>query len=138
MVETSVSIDIPDLFEYRQDVPYEKVPWQVWHRTKKIYLCTLKYKVMNELKIETSSVIPVIDHKQKIEPTKYREPQVEYYSKKGMSLLEMIMIRWKISGNEGGCEYSFHDYVVKRYTSQNHIQIEAIIQVASRIINDNV
>ena len=93
---------------------------------------------MNELKIETSSVILVIDHKQKIEPTKYREPQVEYYSKKGMSLLEMIIMRWKISVNEGGCEYSFHDYVVKRYTSQNHIQIEAIIQVASRIINYNV
>ena len=36
MVDTSVSIDIPDLFEYCQDVPYEEVPWQVWYRTKKI------------------------------------------------------------------------------------------------------
>ena len=54
-----------------------------------------------------------------------------------MGLLRIIMTRWKIRDNEAGYEYSFHDYVVKGHTSQNHIQIGAIIQLVSRIIHDN-
>ena len=49
--------------------------------------------IMNELKNVNSSVILVIDHTQKIESTRYKETQVEYYGKKGMSLLGTTMIR---------------------------------------------
>ena len=49
--------------------------------------------IMNELKNDSSSVILVIGHKQKIEPMRYRETQVKYYGKKGMSLRGMMMIR---------------------------------------------
>ena len=93
--------------------------------------------IVKGLKNDISSVILVIDHKQKIEPVRYRESQVEYYGKKGMILLGMTTIRWKIGDNEAGYEYSCHDYVVKEYKSQNHIQVGAMIQLASRIINDN-
>ena len=49
--------------------------------------------IMNELKNNSSSIILVIDHKQKIEPMRYRESQVEYYGKKGMILLGMTTVR---------------------------------------------
>lgn len=52
-----------------------------------------------------------------------------------MRLLGIMMIRWKIADDEMGYEYSFHDYVVKGYISQDHVQVGAIIQIASRIIN---
>ena len=54
-----------------------------------------------------------------------------------MSLLGMMMIRWNIADDKIGYEYSFHDYVVKGYISQDHVQVGAIIQLASRITNDN-
>ena len=78
---------------------------------------------MNDLKEDKSTVLMIIDHKQKIEPMKYRESQIEYYGKKGMSFIGMIMIRWKIADDEMGYEYSFCDYVVKGYTSQDHVQV---------------
>ena len=37
---------------------------------------------MKQLKISTSTVPLVIDHKQKIEPMRYRELQLEYYGKR--------------------------------------------------------
>ena len=80
-------------------------------------------KTMNDLKEDKSTVLMIIDHKQKIEPMKYRESQIEYYGKKGMSFIGMIMIRWKIADDEMGYEYSFRDYVVKGYTSQDHVQV---------------
>ena len=49
--------------------------------------------IVKGLKNDISSVILVIDHKQKIEPVRYRESQVEYYGKKGMILLGMTTIR---------------------------------------------
>ena len=82
---------------------------------------------MNELKNDTSSFILVINHKQKIKPMEYRDSQVKYYGKKGMRLLGMMMIRWKIGDNEAGCENSLNNYVVKGYTAQNYIQVGAII-----------
>ena len=92
---------------------------------------------MTDLKKDTSTVLMIINHKQKMEPMKYRESQIEYYGKKGMSLLGMMMIRWNIADDKIGYEYSFHDYVVKGYISQDHVHVGAIIQLASRIINDN-
>ena len=89
---------------------------------------------MNELKNDTSSFILVINHKQKIKPMEYRDSQVKYYGKKGMRLLGMMMIRWKIGNNEAGCENSLNNYVVKGYTSQNKIQVGAIIRLPLRII----
>ena len=47
------------------------------------------------------------------------------------------MARLKIADDEMGNEYSFHNYVVKGYISQDHVQVGAIIQLPSRIINDN-
>ena len=67
---------------------------------------------------------------------KYRESQVEYYGKKRMNLFVIMLIRWIICDNESGVDYS-HDYIVKGYNSQDHVQVRAIIQLVSRIINDN-
>ena len=50
-------------------------------------------EIIKPLKNDTSTVLLVIDHKQKIESMKYQESQVNYYGKTGMNLLEMMMIR---------------------------------------------
>ena len=44
---------------------------------------------------------------------------------------------WKVDGGVSGFEYSFVDYVVKGYSGQNHVQVEAAIQLAVDIVQDN-
>ena len=44
---------------------------------------------------------------------RYREVQVNYYGKIGMSLMGFMNIRWKVNGDVSGFEYSFVDYVIK-------------------------
>ena len=44
----------------------------------------------------------VLDHKQKVLQMRYREGQVEYFGKKGMSLLGMTEVRCKVDGEISG------------------------------------
>ena len=39
-------------------------------------------------------------------------------------------IRWKVDGEVSWFEYSFIDYVIKGYSSQDHVQAAAVIQLA--------
>ena len=55
---------------------------------------------------------------------------------KGRWLLGFMEIMWKVDGGVSGFEYSFVDYVVKGYSGQNHIQVEAAIQLAVDIVQD--
>ena len=70
------------------------------------------------------------DHKQNILQMRYCEGQVDYYGKRGMRLLRIMEIRWKVDEEVSGFEYSFLDYVIKVYSGQDHVQVSAVIQLA--------
>ena len=53
-----------------------------------------------------------------------------------MSLLGIMEIRWKVYGGFSGFEYSFSDYVINGYSGQDHVQVEAIIQLAVDKVQD--
>eukprot|EP00957_Ditylum_brightwellii_P103114 7858663-Ditylum_brightwellii.AAC.1 len=60
----------------------------------------LLHKIKNDLKINASNVLMVIDHKQKVLQMKYREGQVEYCGKRGMSVFGAMIVTWKTNGFE--------------------------------------
>ena len=82
----------------------------------------------------------MMDHKQKILQMKYREGQVEYYGKKGMSMLGTMIVQWvtrtikvkedgvEVQKEVGGFQYKFVDYIFKGYAGQDHTQVAAAIQ----------
>lgn len=82
-----------------------------------------------ELKRDRSMALIVLDHKQKILPIKFREGQVEYFGKKGMSLLGSMIIRFLETEELSGYEYQFSDYIFKGYSGQDNIQVAAAIEV---------
>ena len=89
-------------------------------------------KIKNHLKINPSKVLMVIDHKQKVLQMKYREGQVEYYGKKGMSVLGAMIVTWKTKG----FEYKFIDCVFKGYTGQDNIQMAAALELLIGIVQE--
>ena len=72
------------------------------------------------------------DHKQKILPTVFREGQIEYFGKRGMSLLGFMLIQGverKVKDEiVQGLTYNFYDVVVDKYSSQDNVQVLAILQ----------
>ena len=84
-----------------------------------------------------------MDHKQKILPMTHREGQVEYFGKRGMSLLGFMLIRRinkkvkkkkdnKMSASNetytDGLEYTFYDVIVENYSAQDNTQVMAVIE----------
>ena len=71
------------------------------------------------------------DHKQKILPMLCREGQIEYFGKRGMSLLgAMLVRRTTITIGDAistGLEYYYYDVVIDKYSSQDNIQVMAVI-----------
>lgn len=79
---------------------------------------------------------------------KYREGQVEYYGKNGMSMLGTMIVQWvtkTIKVKEDGVEvqkevdwfpYRFVDYIFKGYTGQDHTQVAAAIQKIVEQVHD--
>src|SRR5688572_11376737 len=81
------------------------------------------------MKIQTNLLLIVIDHKQKVLQMQHREGQVEYYGKKGMSVLGSMMTSWMINEKGvGGYQYQFKDYILKGYTGQDNLQVAAVIE----------
>jgi hypothetical protein len=69
----------------------------------------------------------VIDHKQKVLPCSYREGQVEYFGKRGMSLLGAMLVRRVVRDGKVGLEYIFFDCIVERYSSQDNMQVLGVL-----------
>ena len=84
------------------------------------------------MKTDESLLLVVLDHKQKILPMKYREGQVEYFGKKGMSMLGSMHVIFTEHQGCSGYKYSFEDYIIAGYTGQDNIQVGAVV---STIIN---
>lgn len=94
------------------------------------------HEIKNWLKLDRNSkILLVVDHKQKVLPMKYREGQVEYYGKTGMSVLGAMQVRW-VNNNEStfGFEYKFYDFVVKGYSGQDNVQVCACIEQIVELI----
>ena len=94
------------------------------------------YAQFSKLKEETSRFTNkrcglVFDHKQKILPFRFREGQVEYFGKRGMSLLGFMLIRRVRNTVKGveveGLSYQFYDVVVENYSSQDNVQVLSIL-----------
>ena len=45
-------------------------------------------------------------------------------------------IRCKVNGEVSEFEYSFVDYVIKRWSGQDHVQVEDVIQLAVDTLQD--
>ena len=109
-----------------QLLPYiqEVVIWFMSHQLRVKVQFNAITKIKEELKTNPNHVLVVLDHKQKVLLMKYREGQVEYFGKKGMSIL-VFMIMSHYPGNEnvdqGGLQYNFFDVVVKGYSGQDNI-----------------
>lgn len=104
-------------------------------------------KAKKALQRNPSILYITIDHKQKILQIRFREGQVEYYGKKGMSDLGAHIMQWvirklkeKMKNGEtvevevGGFEYSFVNFIFKNYSGQDHVQVaSAIEQIISHV-----
>lgn len=71
----------------------------------------------------------VLDHKQKVLPTKYREGQVEYFGKQGMPLLGALEVSYVVKDGVSGLVYRFIDIAIKGYNAQDHVQVAGLLQV---------
>lgn len=98
-------------------------------------------KIKKSLYYDPTRLYIGIDHKQKILQMRFREGQVDYYGRKGMSDLGAMIDQWderKIKAKSdngktveievGGFEHSFIDFVFKNYTGQDHTQVAAAIE----------
>lgn len=93
-------------------------------------------EVQLEMKGDPSILYIVIDHRQKVEQMRFREGQVEYYGKKGMSMLGAMFSQWNDDGEKRGFQYSFVDYVIDGYTGQDNLQVAAVVQQMMRTVQD--
>ena len=110
---------------YLQDV----VKWYMGHRLRATVQFDGIAKIKASLKESNDRVLVVMDHKQKVLPMKFHEGQVEYFGKKGMSLLGFMIVSNYSEGDESdsGYQYEFIDVVVEGYSGQDHVQVASII-----------
>ena len=75
----------------------------------------------------------VFDHKQKVLPRQFREGQVDYFGKRGMSLLGAMFVRRvdrKIKDEiVSGLEYRYIDCVMEHYSAQDSVQVLSTIKL---------
>ena len=65
------------------------------------------------MRTDPSIVYMVPYHKQKVFQVSYCEVQFDNFFNKGMSLMSMMEVKWKLYVKISGFEYSFFDYVIK-------------------------
>jgi len=99
----------------------------------------VQYTAIDEIKRlvcdgQGTRIMIVLDHKQKILGMKYREGQVDYFGKKGMSLLGSMVIESVNDCDNIALKYEFVDYVVKGYSGQDNVQVCAVLnQILKRV-----
>ena len=83
-----------------------------------------------------------LDHKQKILPQIFREGHVEYFAKRGMSLLGCMLVRRVTRENSAGNQitgltYNFYEVVINKYSDQDHVQVLGVLDaIIHKIQND--
>ena len=51
-------------------------------------------------------------------------------------MVGMVEVKWKVDGEISGFQYSFFDYVIKGYSSQDKVKVAAIIKLAVETLKD--
>jgi hypothetical protein len=92
-------------------------------------------------RLSNDEVLIIIDHKQKILGMKYREGQVEYFGKQGMSLLGAMMAqRVRMADKNGavrpGLRRIHFDLIFDQCKSQDSRQVLGALQELFRYIKD--
>ena len=89
-----------------------------------------------------SNAMIIVDHKQKTLEMHFREGQVQYFGKVGMSLLGFMLIFREIRYCEktkkrksGLVKYHF-DFMFENYNSQNHLQVMSALQTILPILKE--
>jgi hypothetical protein len=81
---------------------------------------------------ETQKALLVIDHKETV--IQYREGQIEYSGKHGMSLLGAMLVSRRVEGDSSvGLGYIFFDCTVKIYSSQDNMQVLGVLSSLLRL-----
>ena len=93
-------------------------------------------KIKTNLKSNINSVLIVIDHKQKVLQQRYREGQVEYYGKKGMSVLGVMIVQW--DREKIGYVYKFENIIFKGYSGQDNVQVAAALKLIIHQVHTNL
>ena len=88
------------------------------------------------MKTDPSIIYMVPYHKQKVFQMIYQEGKVDYYDKKGMSMLGFMEIRCKVDGEVSGFEYLFIGYIIKGYSGQDNVWVAAVTQLAVDTVQD--
>ncbi|XP_040564364.1 uncharacterized protein [Lepeophtheirus salmonis] len=94
-------------------------------------------EVVEWLKGDSSRILVVIGHKQKVLPMKYCEGQIEYYRKKAMNVIGTNEIRWVVK-DDGKMifQHTFVNYVIKGYGRQDYILTAALLNELKQSIID--
>ena len=94
-------------------------------------------KIKLTLKLGSRTILIILDHKQKVLPMKYREGQVEYFGKKGMSVLGVMIVVWTTK-EDGTCgfEYHFFDIVMKGHAGQDNVQVAAALELIVELVHE--
>ena len=87
-------------------------------------------KNLQSMKIDPSIIYMVPDHKKNVFQMRYWDGKVDYFGKKGMSLLGIVEIRWKVDREISGFEYPFVYYSIKGYSGRDHVQVAAVMKLA--------
>lgn len=138
------TIDIVNNTDVNEEICYEVISMQktipnikmqmknyMSHRVR----AKVQFSAINTIykKLTDDNALVVFDHKQKVLPRQFREGQVDYFGKRGMSLIGAMLVRRiekNIKGeNIFGLEYQFIDCIMEQYSSQDSMQVMATIQI---------
>ena len=132
--ETSHTEELQSMFDALPKLTYA-VAYYMAHRLRARVQFHAIQNIKQKLRNDPSKVLIVMDHKQKILQMKYREGQVEYYGKKGMSMLGTMIVQW--SSEKKGFVYRFENYAFKGYAGQDNVQVAAAIQQTVKEVETN-
>ena len=132
--ETSHTEELQSMFDALPKLTYA-VAYYMAHRLRARVQFHAIRNIKQKLRNDPSKVLIVMDHKQKILQMKYREGQVEYYGKKGMSMLGTMIVQW--SSEKKGFVYRFENYAFKGYAGQDNVQVAAAIQQTVKEVETN-
>ena len=131
-----VGIDDEILYEVRSmkkttPIIQSQVKNYMSHRMRAKIQFSAINKIYKELTIDENALL-VFDHKQKVLPRQFREGQVDYFGKRGMSLIGAMFVRRIEKERKGemiiGLEYQFIDCIMQSYSSQDSMQVMSCIQ----------
>ena len=86
-------------------------------------------EVYDNLKPDGSNGLLEFDHKQKFLPRWFREAQMLYFGKRGMSIGGFMLVRRVTRGGVVGLEFTYIDVIVENYSDQDHVQVSALMRI---------